>query len=308
MGLQRRGYETEEDFWRIRNFLRAVYLLNEGREQCWPVARLDHWRWHLVQNCQYCAPVAEVISLWESANGELGAVLHPVVAGEIRLHIHPSWRTIALEEEMLAFAETHLALLDDDRRRLHLAVDADDTLRQQALLRRGFTRQLGRSHKWWRDLARPVPEPRLPAGYILRAMGELSEHSARSWASWRAFHADEPDENYDGDWSWYQNIQAAPLYRRDLDVVAVAPDGAIASFATIYYDDATRSAVCVLVGTAAEHQRRGLGRAVLLEGFIQLQRLGATRVFATGYDVPASTLYGSVMDACVVAETWRKEF
>jgi len=33
---------------------------------------------------------------------------------------------------------------------------------------------------------------------------------------WNAFHADEPDDRYEG-WDWYHNIQHAPLYRRDLD-------------------------------------------------------------------------------------------
>ena len=61
-------------------------------------------------------------------------------------------------------------------------------------------------------------------------MGPLAEHPARSWASWRAFHAEEPDEAYDGDFSWYRNIQSTPLYRRDLDIAAATPRGEIAAF------------------------------------------------------------------------------
>ncbi|MBE0696513.1 MAG: GNAT family N-acetyltransferase, partial [Anaerolineaceae bacterium] len=127
------------------------------------------------------------------------------------------------------------------------------------------------------------------------------------WASWRAFHSDEPDGNYDGDFSWYQNIQSAPLYRRDLDIVAVTSKGEIAAFCTIFFDDTTRSAVCVLVGTAVEHWRRGLGKAVIVEGMRRVRRLGCTRVFATAYDPPADALYRSVMQTWQVAETWLKE-
>jgi RimJ/RimL family protein N-acetyltransferase len=135
-------------------------------------------------------------------------------------------------------------------------------------------------------------------------MGALDEHPARSLASWRAFHSSEPQADYDGDWSWYRNIQSTPLYRRDLDIVAVTPKGEIASFCTISYDDATRSAVCVLVGTAAEHWRRGLGKAVMAEGMRRLQGLGCTRVFATAADPPADALYGSMMQAHIVTDTW----
>ena len=43
-------------------------------------------------------------------------------------------------------------------------------------------------------------------------------------------------------------LQSAPLYRRDLDIVAATPNGEIAAFSTISYDDYTRSAVIVLEG------------------------------------------------------------
>ena len=114
-------------------------------------------------------------------------------------------------------------------------------------------------------------------------MGALDEHPARCWASWRAFHPDEPDEDYSG-YAWYQNLQSAPLYRRDLDIVAATPNHEIAAFCTIFYDDCTRSAVTVVVGTAAEHWRHGLGKAVMIEGMHRLKEMGCTRVFSTAHE------------------------
>ena len=137
-------------------------------------------------------------------------------------------------------------------------------------------------------------------------MGDAEEYPARSWASWRAFHNDEPDENYDGDFSWYANLQSAPLYRRDLDVIAVASDGSIAAFCTIFYDDYTRSAVTVLVGTAVEHWRRGLGKAVITEGLRRLKEMGCTLVFSTAHNEPADFLYHSVMQEMKITDTWLK--
>ena len=120
--------------------------------------------------------------------------------------------------------------------------------------------------------------------------------------------SDEPDANYDGDYSWYKNVQSSPLYRRDLDIVAATPDGSIAAFCTCYYDDYTCSAVTVLVGVAAEHWRRGLGKAVVLEGLRRLKKLGCTRVFATANEKPADALYNSVMTDMKVTDTWAKEW
>jgi len=309
MHLTRRACQTEEDYWRIRIFLREIFLLNGRREHSWHVARLDYWRWHLILNCHTCGPVETVTTLWETRGGQTAAVLHPVGWGEVCLHIHPHLRTADLEDEMLAHAEEHLFDRDPAGRSfVYTPVFADDAPRQQVLVQRGYRRTTGSSHHWSRDLHAPIVDAPLASGYAIRSMGDLDEHPARSWASWRAFHTDEPDSNYDGDWSWYQNVQSAPLYRRDLDIVAAASDGSIAAFCTIFYDDFTRSAVFVLVGTAAEHWRRGLGKAVLTEGLRRLKEMGCTRAFANGYDPPADALYGSVLGTKETAETWLKEY
>ncbi len=304
MTLDKRPVHSEDDFWRMRSFLREVFVLNGRHPHSWHVARLDYWRWHLILNCQSCGPVEEVTTLWETADGQLAALLHPICHDEIRLHVHPHFRSPDLEDEMLSHAETHHSHV----RTLYVPVFSDDALRQQVLTRRGWRQQPGWGHHWQRELDAPIPDAPVGPEYTIRSMGTLDEHPARSWASWRAFHTDEPDENYDGDWSWYQNIQSAPLYRRDLDIVAATPLGEIAAFCTIFYDDATRSAVCVLVGTATEHWRRGLGKAVMAEGMRRLQQMGCTLVSATANDPPANALYRSVMQTMEVTDTWAREW
>jgi hypothetical protein len=56
----------------------------------------------------------------------------------------------------------------------------------------------------------------------------------------------------------------------DLDVIV----GRFRGGAEVWFNlTRSRSAVPVLVGIAAEHWRRGLGKAVMLEGMRRLQRL-----------------------------------
>jgi len=307
MNLDMRPYRIEDDYWQTRNFLREVFLLNDGLEYSWHVARLDYWRWHFILNCLSPGPVERVTSIWETKVGDIAAVLHPISQNEIRLHVHPKHRTAELEDEIFATAEQRFFTWNDgEMSNLYVPVFEDDTLRKDVLTCRGYERRQGWGHHWRRGLNSPIPEAPVTDGYTIRSMGTIEEHPGRSWASWRAFHADEGDELYDGDWSWYKNIQASPLYRRDLDIVAVAEGGDIASFCTIYYDDYTRSAVCVLVGTTADHWRRGLGKAVILEGMRRSQSLGCTRVFATAHDAAAEALYGSVMQNYMVTESWVK--
>lgn len=309
MKITNRPYQNEEDYWRIRNFLWEVFLLNDRLEHSWSVPRLDYWRWHYIQTCHVCESVEKGMILWETTDGKIAAVLNDLGDNEIRLHVHPQFRSTKLENEMLACAEEHFSGASANGGRiLYLPIFSDDLQRQKVALKRGFTKGAGWGHHYRRDLDSSIADAPAPDGYIVRSMGTLDEHPSRSWASWRAFHSDEPDSNYDGDWSWYQNVQSAPLYRRDLDIVAAAPDGSIAAFCTCYYDDYTRSAVAVLVGAAAEHWKRGLGKAVISEGMRRLKKLGCTLVFATAYDPPADALYRSVMPAHKVTETWIKQF
>jgi mycothiol synthase len=306
--LSMRPVQTEDDYWRIRAFLREVFLCNDRLELSWHVARLDYWRWHFIENCQVCGPVEQVTCLWETAGGQIAAVLHLVSMGEAFLHVHPDFRTPSLEDEILARAEGHLAGRSaDGRRYLFVQATRDDALRQHTLTQRGYSPYGQPVRHWRRDLGGSISQVPVAEGYTVRSMGGVEEYPARSWASWRAFHPDEPDDQYEGG-DWYGNIQSAPLYRRDLDIVAVSSAGEIAAFCTLWYDDVTRSAVCVLVGTAPEHQRRGLGKGVIVEGLHRLQRMGGTRAFANGYDPPANALYGAVLGTAELSDSWLKRW
>ena len=222
MELTRRAYQNEADFWRIRNFLRDVFLLNEQMEPSAHVADFDHWRWHYILTCHETDLPEKNTTLWETEEGQIAAVLHPICHDEIRMVVHPKFRTAALEEEIIAYAEPrHSDGYQGDKRILFVPVFSGDRLRQEILVSRGY--QYRRSELYWRrDLENPTPDVVLPSGYVIRSMGAQDEHPARNWASWRAFHEEEPDENFDPDPSWFLNLQSAPLYRRDLDIVAEA--------------------------------------------------------------------------------------
>jgi|GEM_PF-297629 len=148
----------------------------------------------------------------------------------------------------MATAKTQFATTQlDGSQRLTLWAHAHDGLRRDLLAQRGYTLGQHPEYQRRRALDRPIPDFQLPAGYTARALGDETEHLARSWVSWRAFHLDEPGEQYEG-WMWYHNVQRALLYRRNLDLVAVAPDGELAAFCTVWFDDVTRTAAFEPVG------------------------------------------------------------
>jgi mycothiol synthase len=116
----------------------------------------------------------------------------------------------------------------------------------------------------------------------VRALGEINELPLRSWVSWKEFHLDEPDEDYGG-WEWYLNVQHAPLYRLDLDLVVVAADSEFASFCTVWFDDVNLTGAFESVGTAPAYQQRGLGKTVMSEGLRRLKKLGAKTAHVGSY-------------------------
>jgi GNAT superfamily N-acetyltransferase len=306
-----RPYEAEDDFWRMRAFLRQVFMLNHRLERSWHVARLDYARWHTCLNCAKVG-LEDVATLWE-ADGELIAFLMPDGGpGEAHFCVHPAWQTLELEAEMLALAEECLpAIQPDGSRKLYLWAPVEDTLRQDIFIKNGYHKDDWPEYQWRRDLELPVPEASVPPGYTLRPLGDGLELLERCYASGLGFHDGDIKiavENRD-DPTWYRNIQAAPLYRRDLDLVAVAPDGAIAAFCTIWFDDVTRSAIFEPVATVPAHQRKGLGKALMTEGLRRLQRMGATRAFVGGYSEAANALYRSVMGPDYdLYEVWVKQW
>jgi ribosomal protein S18 acetylase RimI-like enzyme len=303
-----RAYAGEEDCWRIRAFLRETYLLNGRRERNWQAYRFDYWRWHVNENI-FQTPLEEAIALWETPAGEIAAVLNAENRGDAVFQIHPAWRSAALEDELLDAAEARLAATaEDGTRRLTVWADSEDASRRNLLLRRGYGKGDWPEHQRRRDMELPIPDAAPAPGYTVRALGDEDEHPARSWLSWKAFHPDEPDEKYEG-WAWYRNIQRAPLYRRDLDLVAVAPGGELAAFCTVWFDDVTRTGSFEPVGTHPDHQRRGLGKAVMAEGLRRVGRLGATLATVGSYDEPAHRLYASMgFTEYDLSEAWIREW
>ena len=304
-----RPYRTEDDYWHIRKFLRNVFLLNERYEYSWSLLRWDYWVWHVNMNI-FHFKLEEVIHLWE-VDGQIVAMLNPDADGEAFFQVHPAYLSKNLFCEMLDIAEAKLFKSKEaGTRELITWVNAQDVLFKELLIRRGYERsKFLAEYMRRRSLTKPIPfdsthivpvpvregkpDSFPQGGYTVRALGDERELPARSWLSWKVFHPNEPDEKYQG-WEWYKNVQRVPLYRRDLDIVAVAADGEFAAFCTVWFDDITRTAVFEPVGTHPAHQKRGLGKAVMSEGLRRAQMLGATLATVSSYTTGAHALYESM--------------
>jgi len=311
-----RPYQNEEDYWRIREFLRQVMSRNNRRDLSWHVTRWDDLFWSIKPEFERVT-LEETVFIWETESGQIAAVLNPEDRGCVFLQIHPDFCTTEIEEEMIAIAEKHLtsATLDRDRKpRLWVSADSQDQALQEVLTQRGFQR-MDRAglveYKHRCSLDEPLPDVPMTPGYTIRALGDGLELLERCYAMGLGFRKDDVNAaraKRDHP-EWYRSLQSAPLYRRDLDLIAVASDGSIAAFCTIWFDDVTRTACFEPVATIPAHQRHGLARAIMIEGMTRLKHMGCKVAFVNGFSEAANALYFSIMGReHDIYELWEKIF
>jgi ribosomal protein S18 acetylase RimI-like enzyme len=280
---------------------------------CWGLERLDWWRYNVeVTRERSGEPTWESeVRLWETEAGELVGVAHPEGGfgpvendRDVFLEIHPHYRH--LEDEMLAWAEAdHAARRPGDGRdwRLNTSVYDYDQQRADLLTRRGY-RCLGLAgYKRRCALDRPIPAGELPPGYGVRP---VAEDEMEAWAAVVNAAFDNWLNTVERCRAWLQ----APTNRRDLNVVAVAPNGTFASFAIVWLDEANDIGAFEPVGTHPDYRRRGLAKAVLCEGLRRLRALGATVAYVgCGTGAAVTRLYESTGFMDYDEEHhWQKEY
>lgn len=294
MNLKMNAYRNDDDYWRLRTFLRDVFILNNRQETSWQTARLDYWRYYGNPHSEHYA-LSHTMLYWETDDGQIAGMLCPETRGHAHLHLHPAFRTPELEGEMIQMAETQLAETDSytHQRGLTIWAHQDDELRGKLLEARGYQCGERPEYQFCRTLDRPLQNGKAPAGYTIRALNN-DELPARALIAWRVAHPSALDSNFQG-WRWYRDIQRCPLYRRDLDLVAIAPNGQMAGFMTLWYDDVTRTGYFEPVGICMHHRRHGLASALMMEGLRRLKAMGGISATVRGCSDAEIQLYTSVM-------------
>ncbi len=292
--LPPRPYETEAD-------LRQMYaLLMEARSQT------NDWRyWHVGElafgffmiDC-HLDPQKHV-RLWHDGDKLVGYAMLGDDA-YFDWQVLPEVKRKGIEDEALAWASDLLAELragDAERWKGPMMVGTrhDNAGRIAFLENHGFRRGEYVEVNMLRSLAEEaLPPPALPSGFHVRSLaGDASEASDRAAAHREVWHPWTVGEVSD---EQYARFMRMPGYDRDLDVVAVAPDGTIAAYVNGWLDPVNKIGDFGPVGAREAYRRLGLTRAVLLECMRRMKARGMDRVcVSTGEgNVAARGLYESV--------------
>lgn len=289
-----RLYETERDLQQMQ----ALLIEARSRTNDWHYWHVGELMWPFFMVTCHLNP-QEYIRLWHATEDKL---IGFAILGEdpsFDCQVLPEYEWSGIETEALAWAEarlTELRMRDAKRWSGEFVSGArQDNPGQIAFLEQ---------HGFWyrgkfaevnmlRSLGEPIPGSALPEGCQVRALKEVGETANRAAAQREVWHPWTVGKVSDEDYARFMRL---PGYHRDLDVVAVTPDGVIAAYVNGWIDPVNRIGDFGPVGALPAYRRQGLTRAVLLEGLRRMRARGMDRVCVstTVSNTPARRLYESV--------------
>jgi ribosomal protein S18 acetylase RimI-like enzyme len=177
----------------------------------------------------------------------------------------------------------------------YVHVFADQVGRCRRLEEAGFACQADVGDDSWSRvlLERTSPPPEgapTPPGFTIRPLAGTSEVDAYVDAHRAAFDSTNMTS------AWRERTLCRPEYVRDIDLVALAPDGRLAAFCVGWLLRGRQSMGQIEpLGVRQGFREAGLGRAILYENLRRLARLGAASVVVETdtYRTPALDLYKS---------------
>lgn len=119
-----------------------------------------------------------------------------------------------------------------------------------------------------RALSEPIPEPKLPQGFIIRPIKGTEEAEAVASTHRAAFGTDYMTTES------RLAIMDTSEYDSSLDLLVIAPGGTVAAYCTCSVNDQTKVGSTDPVATHPNYQRMGLARALMLTGMRLLKERG----------------------------------
>lgn len=286
--IKNRAYKSE-DFQRICDFFNDIYKINKNQHS-WLPAR---WIYAEYLVCPLFTSMGlpnwhSTIRIWETdAQQIIGVVSSETPDQNVYLQIHPDFRFI--ENEMIEWAQRYLAIIKSETGEKELSIWANDSDQFRMNLLKLSDYVPGDECEYLNAFYfdKPIGENPLPEGYVFKSMADGITLEERCLCAEAAFNSSHLTTDI------YQLMQSAPLYRKELDLCTVDSEGKVASFCTIWYDEESNVAYYEPVGTHPEHQKKGLGKAVLIEGLKRLNDMGAEVAYVGSWGENRKAFYHS---------------
>lgn len=279
MNIKFRKYDIQNDLKRVGDFLVENYK-TDNRDGNFPEPAWEYMHGHPWLD----EKSLDKIGVWEDSGEIVGVVHYEHKLGEAFFEIHP--RYTHLKQEMLEHAEKHLCgKTDDGRTYIKAFVNDFDKEFEMLVKSHGYDKDdsLGRHMSQLKITQTFRPDTPMPDGFKLKSLAEDNDLAKLDRCLWRGFnHGDEPPKI---DYAGRKKMQSVPNYRKDLNIIIVAPDGNFVAYAGLWFEAKNRYAYVEPVCTDPDYRLRGFGKAAVLEGVRRCGELGATVAYV-GSDRP----------------------
>lgn len=301
--ITNRPYEIN-DYGKIINFLREVYLIT-GNQRCWLPQRWEYAEY----NCNDISVARgwqdwkDTIRIWEEESKIVG-IAHKEMSYDLFLQIRPGYEFLATQ--MLDYLEKTMPKeKHDEKPALVVYINEDMLYLKEELLLRGYTEWENRCYFNRINLDKTF-EPNLPEGFSFVDGTEIKEQKQRQLCCHLGFHPeDEPNTLPD----WGFRMESAPLFNPSLEIMTQDVSGNLSAFCMVWYDPLLKIGMFEPVCTRKAYQKKGLGKAMLLEGMRRLKALGAKKAYVESYGKDLRKFYNSAGFITYDGDyTFRKEF
>ncbi|MHA2364656.1 MAG: GNAT family N-acetyltransferase [Candidatus Hodarchaeales archaeon] len=289
MQIISREYNHSNDFKSVCQFLFNTYKETKS---------LHNWFPDRFENINL-EELSSDIHLWEEINetkkstkNKIVAIANPESSFIYFIQLHPDYNV--LEKEIIQWIETYCSEKKKDpdkNQKLYIVTVEGNLTRESILTELSFEKGQKYGYLRFRDINLPVPEFSFPEGFEIRSVKGPSEYDLLAQGVRLIFGH--------GDWFTGEIIEwitKRSFYQQDLDLVAVAPNGTIASFCTIRIDPISRIAQLEPLATHPDYRKLGLAKVLLYEGIKRLKKYNPLLLYIGGAaDTPgANRLYDSV--------------
>lgn len=267
MGIQFRNYTKAagitEDYHKVRAF-----FIKLGYKE-FTYAR---WDWMATHSYLDKAAVGK-IGLWEDNAEIVGVATFDCNLGQAFCLTLPQYEY--LKKEMLLYTKDNL----DANGKFGVIISDNDLEFQEIAFNLGFEATPEKENDAIFYLDRTSTGYNLPEGFHITSMKDNYDPYQYRRVLWKGFNH---ELNGEGElmFSEKENEEVKQgMYRPNVDlslkIAVIAPDGNFVAYCGMWYDSEAGYAVIEPVATDPDYRRRGLGKAVVLEGIRRVGQLGA---------------------------------
>ncbi|MFC2095817.1 GNAT family N-acetyltransferase [Candidatus Bipolaricaulota bacterium] len=276
MAVRMRSYDIETDFDAISQFLTRSFQTDPPSN--WLQPRWVYANSHPMMDKESLTK----IPIWEDDGEIVATILYEDKVGANHAQLDP--RYPCLKHEMLEYARENLVGEMKAGRGSYVFLNDYDREFGELAETLGFQPRPEHAEAMARyQVLAAFPKLQLPEGFRLLSLADEFNVEEVHRVLHRGFNHDGEPPQDDLD-DRRRKISIAE-FRRDLTMVAVAPDGNYASFAGIWPVPDSTACYIEPVATDPDYRRMGLGTAVVLEAIRRCAQEGATVAYV-GSDQP----------------------